>query len=77
MPTRLHNEIRDILCNISAMVWPQVKREVIVKEADENGTGGLVAEFSACGVWETLFDVCIVNADAPSYGNHSMHIERS
>ena len=41
-----------------------VKREVVVKEADENG---LVVDFSAPGVWEpqveSLFDVRVVTTD--------------
>ena len=43
----------------------------MVVESNENVSGGLVADFSAHGVWEpqveALFDVCVVNADTPSY----------
>ena len=69
--TRRHNEIRDTLCDISAFVWPQVKKEVVVKESNESGLGGLIADFSVRGVWEpqveALFDVRVINADAPSF----------
>ena len=40
-----HNEIKDSLGDVCAMVFPEVVREAIVREADEeNGTGSLVAD---------------------------------
>ena len=67
---------RSLICDISAFVWPQVKKEVVVKESNECGLGGLIADFSARGVWEpqveVLFDVRVINADAPSYRDRSI-----
>ena len=58
------------------MVWSQVKREPIVREADvQNGTPGLIVDLAVHGAWlpqaEALFDVRVVDTDTQSYCNRS------
>ena len=49
-----HNEIKDSLGDVCAMVFPEVVREPIVREADEeNGTGSLVADLGVRGLWQS------------------------
>ena len=57
-----HNEVRDAIENLSALVWSQVKREPYAKDADEqSGTPALIADLAIRGVWlpqaEVLFDI--------------------
>ena len=71
-----HNEIRDAIGDMSSMVWGQVKREPVVKEAEyETETPALVADLAIRGVWMpqelTLIDVRVVDTDAKSYSNRS------
>ena len=46
-------------------------RDPILKEPDTSGKGGLRVDWGVRGFWEfqreALFDICILNADAPSY----------
>ena len=70
---RRHNEIRDCLGDMVGMVWPQVIMEPFVKEGDlAMNDPGLRLDLGICGVWqprvEALFDIRVVDADAPSYG---------
>ena len=56
------------------MVFPEVVREPVVREADEeNGTGSLVADLGVRGLWQLqimgLIDVRVVDTDAPSHIN--------
>ena len=74
--TQRHNEIRDALGDLSSLAWSQVKKEPIVKEADESSRSpALVADLSVRGVWvpqaEALFDVRVVDTDAQSYLDRS------
>ena len=74
--TQCHNEIRDALGDYSSLAWSQVKKEPIVKEANESsGSPALVADFSVRGVSvpqaEVLFDVRVVDTDAQSYLDRS------
>ena len=49
-----HNEVRDAFGDLGALVWHQVKREPIVKEAnDACGSQALIADLAIRGVWET------------------------
>ena len=70
---RRHNEIRDCLGDMAVMVWPQVIMEPFVKEGDPAmNDPGLRLDLGICGVWqpqvEALFNIRVVDADAPSYG---------
>lgn len=70
-----HNEIRDALGDMANLVWKDVKREPIVREASE-ATPCLIADLGVRGVWqpqeEALFDVRVVDTDAPSYAARSV-----
>uniref|UniRef100_A0A1X7SXQ2 Reverse transcriptase domain-containing protein n=1 Tax=Amphimedon queenslandica TaxID=400682 RepID=A0A1X7SXQ2_AMPQE len=62
--------IRDVLYDMSSLAWSQVIKEPVVKEA-QNGLDGLIGDISVRGVWQsqstTIFDVRVVDSDAPSY----------
>ena len=67
-----HNEVRDCLGDISSEVWPSVIKKPIVKEADPSSNDvGLRVDLEVRGVWSpqtvTLFDIRIIDTDAPSY----------
>lgn len=67
-----HNEIRDLLFDLMSIVWSHTVKEPVVQEGDpESHSGALVADISARGVWQpqttALFDVRVVDSDAPSY----------
>ena len=69
---RQHNKIRDCLGDMAGMVWPQVIKEPIVKEGDPTMYDpGLRLDLGIHGVWqsqvETLFNIRVVDTDAPSY----------
>ena len=74
--THRHNEVRDTLGDLASLIWSNVKREPIVREADNKvGTTALVADIAIRGVWmpqaEALFDVRVINTDAQSYSNRT------
>ncbi|CEM06593.1 unnamed protein product [Vitrella brassicaformis CCMP3155] len=50
-----------------------VHKEVVLKEGDGQGREGVRTDLVIRGVWDrqrdASFDVCVTNADAPSYGN--------
>ena len=61
---------------MASLVWNQVRRDPVVREADiENETPALVADLAICGVWlpqaKALFDVSVIDTDAQSYSNRS------
>ena len=67
-----HNEIRNVIGDLAALVWGSVRREPIVKEThDGNSIDVLVADLCVHGVWlpqaEALFDIRIIDTDAQSY----------
>ena len=73
---RRHNEIRDCLGDMAALVWPQVIREPVVQEGDPaSDDPGLRLDLGIWGVWqpqvEALFDIRVIDNDAPSYQWHS------
>ena len=70
--TQHHNEVRDALGDLAAIVYKDVVREPIVQEADDaSGRPALIADLSIRGVWQpqtaVLLDVRVVDTDAQSY----------
>lgn len=67
--TRRHNEIRDLFCELCQQTWGNVTKEPVISEGDS----GLRGDFACRGVWiaqrEALFDVRVVDTDAPSYAS--------
>ena len=62
-----HNEIRDLLCDLSSMAWSKVTKEPVVTEpSSDSSGGGLIAD---CGIWQrqstALFDVRITDSNFP------------
>lgn len=68
--TQRHNEVRDLLYDLSALVWNQTIKEPIVREADSVHET-LIGDISARGVWQpqatAVFDVQVTDSDALSY----------
>ena len=67
-----HNEIRDSVGDLASLVWNQVLREPVVRDADDaNAIPALVADLSIRGVWQpqavALLDIRVINTDAQSY----------
>ena len=54
----------------------QVLCEPVIREADQNGVGGLKGDWSVRGFWVpqrvAVFDTRIFNKNAPSYKNQSL-----
>lgn len=74
--TQRHNEVRDAVGDLSSLVWKDIKREPIVREAnDASDIPALVADLGMRGVWqpqsEALFDIRVVDTDAQSYLHRS------
>jgi hypothetical protein len=72
-----HNECRDLNIDIlKATGLSQIVREPIIKESDMSGNGGLRVDWGVRGFWEfqreALFDICILNADAPSHSSTNL-----
>ena len=72
-----HNESRDLnieLLKLSGLT--QITKEPIVKESNSDGEGALRVDWGVRGFWdfqrEALFDIRILNADAPSYLSNSL-----
>ena len=65
-----HNEIRDAVGDLAALLWGQVKREPVVAEESANGEA-LIADLGVRNVWslqsEVLFNICVTDIDAQSY----------
>ena len=71
-----HNEIRDAVGDLANLVWSQVQREPVVRDAnDSEGNPALVADLSIRGVWQpqtlALLDIRVVDTDAKSYAARS------
>ena len=72
-----HNEVHDTIGDLSSLVWKQVQKEPIVCESTIDGSTSetLIADLRVHGVWEpqgdAIFDVHVVDTDAPSYCSHS------
>ena len=75
--TQRHNEVRDALGDLAAIVYKDVVREPIVQEADDSsGRPALIADLSIQGVWQpqtaVLLDVRVVDTDAQSYASRTV-----
>jgi len=68
--TQRHNEVRDLLHDLSTIVWHQVIKEPIIQESSPNQEA-LIGDLSARGVWQpqatAVFDIRDIDSDAPSY----------
>ena len=70
--TLRHNEIRDTVGDLAALMWNNIIREPIIREQDpDSGEPALVADLLMRGVWNpqegASFDIRVVDTDAPSY----------
>ena len=69
-----HNELRNTIGDLAALVWRHVHREPIIQDLS-NEHDALVADLGIRGVWqpqaEALFDICMIDTDAQSYQSHS------
>ena len=71
------NEIRDAIGDLASIVYTEVIREPVVQEAnDACGIPSLIADLSIRGVWQpqtvALFDIRVVDTDAPSYSHRDV-----
>ena len=70
---RRHNEVRDAVGDLAFLAWGQVTREPVICESSPGDPSSvtLIADLWVRGVWQpqvdVLFDVCVVDTDAPSY----------
>lgn len=68
--TQRHKEVRDLLHDLSALVWHQTIKEPVtcIQEASPDQEA-LIGDFSARGVWQpqatAVFDIKVINSDAP------------
>ena len=72
-----HNECRDLNCDLLKLAGlKQIISEPILRESDKDGQNGLRVDWGVRGFWkpqrQALFDVCIINADSPSYSQLSL-----
>ena len=72
-----HNEIRDIIYNLTSLVFNQVTREPVIQDrSDDPPQEALVTDIKARGVWQpqatALFDIRVIDSDAPSYLSKSL-----
>ena len=69
-----HNEVRDVVGNLAALVWGCIVSEPVVRVASVDGDA-LIVDLGVRGVWEpqamALFDIRVVDTDAKSYLSHS------
>ena len=69
-----HNEVRDPVGDLAALVWDCVVSEPVVRDLSVDGKA-LIADLGARGFWEpqamVLFDIRVVDTDAKSYLSHS------
>jgi hypothetical protein len=75
--TLRHNEIRDAFGDMAGLVWRNIRREPMVREAnDAEGIPALVADLGVRGAWhnqaEALFDIRVIDTDAQSYLSRSI-----
>ena len=78
---RRHNEVRDAFGDLASLVWSQLCREPVVRESHNADDGGvLVADLCVRGVWQpqcnVLFDIRVVDIDAPAYSRCSAESEK-
>ena len=69
-----HNEVRDAIGDLAALVCGRVVSEPVVRDASENSEA-LIADLGVRGVWQpqtmALFDIRVIDTDARSYLSHS------
>uniref|UniRef100_A0A1X7UTQ2 Uncharacterized protein n=1 Tax=Amphimedon queenslandica TaxID=400682 RepID=A0A1X7UTQ2_AMPQE len=67
--TQRHNEVGDLLYDLSSIVWTQTTKEPVVREASCDSVA-LIAAISSRGVWQpqltAVFDFHVIDSDAPS-----------
>ena len=67
----MHNKVLGTFRDLSSLVWGAVLHDPIVQEASDDGQSILKADLAVQGVWqpqcESLFDIRVVDTDAPSY----------
>ena len=65
-----HNEIHDLVSDLTSLVWSQVVKEPLTED-DPLHHGGLRADVGIRGAWQpqamSLFDIRVLDSDAPSY----------
>ena len=73
-----HNEVRDAVGDLASLAWGQVTREPVICESSpvDPSSVTLIADLQVRGVWQpqvdVLFDVRVVDTDAPSYRGRSL-----
>ena len=70
--TQRHNEIRDLIHDLTTLVWNQTIKEPIVRETSRDPhQDALIGDISTRGVWQlqstAIFDIRVIDSDAPSY----------
>uniref|UniRef100_A0A146MEQ0 Uncharacterized protein n=1 Tax=Lygus hesperus TaxID=30085 RepID=A0A146MEQ0_LYGHE len=74
--TRRHNEVRDVLGDLMSKAWGNCCREPVILEPSASEPG-LRGDLVCRGVWEpqrdALFDVRIVDTDAPSHESRTVN----
>ena len=72
--TQRHNEIKDLLGDLSCLAWPYTQKEPLIREHSENQKA-LRADLLIRGVWspqETAsFDIRVRDTEAKSYSNRN------
>ena len=68
-----HNEIRDDVIGLAALVWGHVASKPVIRDASVDGEA-LIADLGPRGVWEPqtmlLFDIYIVDTDTRACLSH-------
>ena len=69
-----HNEVRDAVGDLAALVWGRAVSEPVVRDASVDSEA-LITDLGVRGVWEpqamVLLDIHVVDTDAKSYLSHS------
>ena len=74
---RRHNEVRDAVGDLVSLAWGQMTREPVICESSpvDPSSVTLIADLQVRGVWQpwvdVLFNVRVVDTDAPSYCDRS------
>ena len=70
-----HNKVQDALGDLAALAYKDVIHEPVVREGSDDAPA-LIADLGVRGVWlpqiEALFDIRVMDADAPSYVSRSI-----
>ena len=65
-----HNEIRDVIIELSSQIWSQTIKEPVIDDSPDSDRN-LKADIGIRGVWQSqamsLYDVRVLDSDAPSY----------